>query len=285
MQRPGGQGGYMGKKFYGKAALGAEIAGDFGEEDVEHEETDEPGEESVDGDMPVELVVHYRAKQKMAEVKKLRQYYKKDHSDERRRALAEKIRTSACHNCGEVGHWSRECPKAVKAHQACVATKTVRRKVVKKAPSSLEGIPEQSSGQQDHEWDLLVSLCSSNVDENPSGEAARVYMAGPCGVSMHEDEAHEVMWCIQELQDAVILDLGCLKSVTGTKWINQLLQRWKKANRWFKVYPEKETFRFGSGNTLPSRFAVHLLATFCGKPTILALSRPTELQKGCSSLN
>eukprot|EP00435_Cladocopium_sp_Y103_P012273 s3261_g3.t1 len=281
VQRPGGQGGYAGKKFMGKAALGAETVGEFGEEDVEHDETDDVGEESVDGDMPVEIMeaekeayaMHFRAKQKMAEVKKLRQYYKKDNNnDERRRALAEKIRTSACHNCGEVGHWSRECPKAAKAHQACVATKAMNKKSVKKAPSSLEGIPEQPAGQQDHEWDLLVSLCSSNFGENSSGETARVYMAGPCGVSKHEDEAHDVMWCVQELRNAVILDLGCLKSVTGTKWINQLLQRWKEANRWFKVHPEKEVFRFGSGNTLPSRFAVHLLATFCSKPVVLSFS-------------
>lgn len=80
VQRPTGHNAYMGKKFQGKAARGAEAVGDFGKEDVEHEETDEPG---VDGDMPTELVeakkeayaMHFRAKQKMAEVKKMRQYY------------------------------------------------------------------------------------------------------------------------------------------------------------------------------------------------------------------
>eukprot|EP00435_Cladocopium_sp_Y103_P017212 s2419_g4.t1 len=278
VQRPSGGGGYLGKKFNGKAALGAEVAGEFNEEDVEHYETDDQGEESVDGDVPVELMeaqkeayaMHYRAKQKMAEVKKLRQYYKKENGgEERRRALAEKIRTTACHNCGEIGHWSRECPKANKTHQACVATRAGKKNVVKKASSSLEGIPEQNA---ENEWDLLVSLCTSNIDGPAAGESARVYMAGPCGVSLNEDEAHEVMWCVHELQGSVILDLGCLKSVAGTKWMNQLLKRWQVAGRWFKVFPEKETFRFGSGNTLPSKFAVQLLATFCGKLVVLSFS-------------
>lgn len=218
--------------------------------------------------------MHYKAKQRMAEVKKMRQYYKKEgNSEERRKALAEKIRTTACHNCGEIGHWSEECPKAGRAHPACVATKAMRKNGNgKKVASSLEGIPEQPVGQTDHEWDLLVSLCSSNLDENVAAATARAYMAGPCGLSHWDEEAHEVMWCVQELQSAVILDLGCLKSVAGTKWINQLLPRWSKENRWFKVFPEKETFRFGSGNTLPSRFAVQFLASFCGKPVILAFS-------------
>ena len=164
--------------------------------------------------------------------------------------------------------------KAGRAHPACVATKAMRKNGNgKKVASSLGGIPaEQPVGQTDHEWDLLVSLCSSNLDENVAAATARAYMAGPCGLSHWDEEAHEVMWCVQELQSAVILDLGCLKSVAGTKWINQLLPRWSKENRWFKVFPEKETFRFGSGNTLPSRFAVQFLASFCGKPVILAFS-------------
>ena len=56
--------------------------------------------------------MHFRAKQKMAEVKKLRQYYRKgDSSEERRKALQEKMRNIACHACGEIGIGPENAPR------------------------------------------------------------------------------------------------------------------------------------------------------------------------------
>ena len=61
---------------------------------------------------------------------------------------------------------------------------------------------------EDHEWDLLVSLCSRG-DEPPSDLTRRAYMALPCGVGTHGQVAsHEVFWCVKELARAVILDIG-----------------------------------------------------------------------------
>ena len=279
VQRPG-NGNYGMKKNFGKAALGAELVNDLTEEDVEHEAEDDGGDESLDGDLPPEVMeaereayaMHYKAKQRMAEVKKLRQFYKKGESnEERKKALAERIKSTACHNCGEIGHWSRECPKAAKLTYMATPPKT--KKFKGKPSSSVVGtIDEETPMDKNHEWDLLVSLCSSNSDSKTDGVSARAYMAGPCSLGGMWEEGHEVLWCMQELKSAVILDLGCLKSVVGTRWMNQLLERWKADNRWFKVYPEKEVFRFGSGGTLTSRFAVNLLGSFCGKPVILCFS-------------
>ena len=50
------------------------------------------------------MVIHYKAKQRIAEIRKLRQYFKRPDPEERRRLLAEKMKTSPCHRCGELGH-------------------------------------------------------------------------------------------------------------------------------------------------------------------------------------
>eukprot|EP00913_Durusdinium_trenchii_P019903 g18709.t2 len=67
------------------------------------------------------FAMHFKAKQKIAEVRKLRQYFKRPDQEEKKRLLAEKMRTSPCHRCGELGHWSRECPR--KGHSAGATAK------------------------------------------------------------------------------------------------------------------------------------------------------------------
>ena len=58
------------------------------------------------------LAMQFKARQKTVEVKKLRQYFRKPESrEERKRAIQEKMKRAPCHKCGELGHWSRECPQ------------------------------------------------------------------------------------------------------------------------------------------------------------------------------
>ena len=280
-----------GRRGYGKPALAADVVStsEGPDDDRVHDSGEEPGEDSMDEDIPNELVevereayaLQYKAKQKIAELKKMRNYYKKADPEERRRALAEKIKNTHCHACGEMGHWAKECPKGrQQPQQQAFMVKydtgkkeilgrsegSRRRAEVKRSSramsSSLTGVPEATD-----EWDLLVSLCTDSRSQ--ASKISQVYMALPC---THAVEGHEVLWNINELSSSVILDLGCMKSVAGTKWVNQLLQRWKSQGRWFKVNPERETFRFGSGHTLDSRYEIQFQATFAQHPVILAFS-------------
>lgn len=83
---------------------------------------------------------------------------------------------------------------------------------------------------------------------------------------------HEAWWNMQELAKKVILDLGCMRNVVGVKWATDVIEAWKSNQRWFKIIPEAEVFRFGDGNTLRSRYRLQLEATFGGRRVLLAFS-------------
>ena len=267
-----------GKKFFGKAALGVAMMSQVGDEECDGAFGDDQSEDGFDEDVPMEIVeaekeayaMHYKAKQRMAEVKKLRKYYKQgETAEERKRAIAEKMKVTACHNCGEVGHWSRECPKGKPMQQAYLAGSTLSRRR-KKTSSVMGTIEESAKEEEEREWSLLMSLCSQNP-QGASKQSAGVYMVLPreYGASSEGMAPHEVLWCVEELKGS---DLGCLKSVAGTKWMNQVIKRWQENDRWFKVVRERETFRFGNGETLPSKYGVLLQATFAGHDVILNFS-------------
>ena len=214
--------------------------------------------------------LHYKAKHRMAEVKKMRKFYKPGESaEDRKKAIAERMKVTACHNCGEVGHWSRECPRASgKAQNVYMATSARQRRPT--APP-MATVREADGLSRDEEWQLLSSLCSQVAEDRP-GPTSRAYMVRPGAVCPGEPGQNEVLWCMQELRSSVILDLGCLKSVAGTQWINQVVNRWKSQGRWFKVFEEKEVFRFGNGETLTSRYGLVIHCTFAGKDVVLNFS-------------
>ena len=211
-------------------------------------------EEAEEEEFPPEMVqaeneafaLQYKARQKIAEVKKLRQYFRRPESaEERKKVLAEKMRTSPCHRCGELGHWSRECPQKA----AAVMATQLKSKV------------------EENEWSTLASLCCSKGSAVRASAAYKERLQAFVTSSLWS-----TLWCQQELHLRMIVDLGCVKSVVGVHWMNELITEWKRLGRWSRVDAEKEVFQFGNGETLVSKYRVQFEARLAGCQVILALS-------------
>ena len=98
------------------------------------------------------------------------------------------------------------------------------------------------------------------------------------------------MWSLQQLAFKIILDIGCMRSVAGVKWANQVLQRWRDEGRWYQVQKECEAFKFGDGQVLYSKVRISLVGSFAGKPVVYSFSvveghcPPLFSRSGCTQV-
>ena len=224
------------------------------------ESTSQAGEEEDEDFMPAEVYAQeYRAKKKINELKQMRQFFKGGHTDKTKQWIKDQQKKEPCFICQKLGHWSRECPDRAS------------KKPVK--PSHSVHVTAGNILPEPGEWDLLASMAAYKSDECTRVEKQVVrdcfVESGP---HVNPVVDHETFWSLRELHSSLILDLGCMKSVAGTKWVNQHIQRLKSEGRWMKAEKEKESFRFGDGHELWSQYAFIFEATVLGVRVIVRLS-------------
>ena len=163
--------------------------------------------------------------------------------------MAEQQKTEPCFICHQLGHWSQECPYRRKEKQPHAANVT---------------FPVSPADQQD--WALLETLAVGSYMVSCSFEEST-------GTSSSgSPQPHSIYWSMHELNNKIIIDLGCMKTVAGTAWVNQIIQLLREKNKFVKVVHETESFRFGDGHISQSKFAVVMEITIAGIPVLLRVS-------------
>ncbi|CAE7202150.1 RE2, partial [Symbiodinium necroappetens] len=225
-------------------------------EDGDEEESPSSREDPSEGHAaPAEVFAQeYKARRKVNEPKKMRQYFQKGSNQERTQAwVKEQQKREPCFLCQKLGHWSQECPLRKKGGS-------------KSHPVHVTAGPMRTDPDQ---WSLLEAIAEYTAD------VPRVSSEHVCCVTSTIESSlmdHEIFWSMRELSSSLILDLGCMKSVAGTKWVNQHIQRLKELGRWMKAVPENESFRFGDGHELRSSYSFMFEATLMGVQVIIRLS-------------
>ena len=173
-----------------------------------------------------------------------------------KRWVKQQQKTEPCFICRQLGHWSQECPYRNKAprHTTNVTFPTGNR-------------------QADADWDFLRQCAQSESmykgAPQKGGRPRNTFMTTSPSTSI---TTNEIYWSLAELGDKMILDLGCMKTVAGTTWVNPLVWKWKRNGWYCKVISEKESFRFGDGHINQSKFAVIIHVNLAGIPCLLRIS-------------
>ncbi|CAE7682647.1 RE2 [Symbiodinium necroappetens] len=194
---------------------------DKGHNDEEDESSSSKSEVDPEGSTPAEIFAQeYKAKRRVNELKQMRQFFQKGSNQDKTRAwVKEQQKKEPCFLCNKLGHWSQECP--------------LRKRGNGRASHSVNvtaGPYSEDPGQ----WSLLEAMAGYMSGEPSAGSSA---MHGCFATNLVDStlKDHEVVWSMRELHSSLILDLGCMKSVAGTKWVNQHIQRLKSEGRWMKA--------------------------------------------------
>ena len=113
--------------------------------------------------------------------------------------------------------------------------------VISSRSSSTRG----STAEED--WAAMVALCNKDGAKSDRGykTLAAAVRRDPKRQKPCDDirrsfvcgKPFETFWSRQELERKVIVDLGCVKSMVGVKWVKALLTEWRDKQRWFRISP------------------------------------------------
>ncbi|CAL1140460.1 unnamed protein product [Cladocopium goreaui] len=265
------------KRFFGRRRFRDTLMAILEDDENLEEDGDEDailegmGEESMDEDEEDMtffggkiFAQEYKARNRVREIKKMRQYFQKEANggggntrdrEQVRKWVKEQQKTEPCFICRQLGHWSQEYPYR------------------NKAPVHASNVTfPVAMAQSESDWAYLKACVQSDAQYKGSMRPQPGHFPSCQFMVETPNEIHDICWSLTELGDKMILDLGCMKTVAGTAWVNPVVKRWKEEGHFVKVVPESESFRFGDGHVNQSRFAIILHVSIATIPCLLRIS-------------
>ena len=220
---------------------------------------------------------------KLRAIKQARGYFQKTEptvQPDRRERLKKLMQENPCRNCGQYGHWSKdpECPRNANGSNATSASL-----VTTPAQSSI------SSPEQQAEHAAMSAVLEQMMRDQQSQGASRAYMAA-AATRVGQEFVTLVNASEDLLAGRMVVDLGCLRTVAGVKWIVQEVARCRSQGRFVEVKKTLDYFRFGDGERRPSHHRVFMEVGIANHIGLLAINAveypcPPLLSKGvCTAL-
>lgn len=228
------------------------------------------------------MAAYSSSQAKLRALKQARGYVQKTEpavQPDRRDRLKKLMQENPCRGCGQFGHWSKdpECPRNAKSSSASLVT----------TPALSSSSPDQPQPPAEHSA-MSAVLAQMMKDQQKS---ARVYTA--CvAASMVGGGGHnpmEYITLVNATEDfmasRMVVDLGCLRTVAGVKWVVNEVARCKAQGRFVEIQRTMDYFRFGDGERRPSYYRVFLEVGLCNHIGLFAVNAveypcPPLLSKG-----